>query len=211
LFLSDNGMNMGHHGICGKGNGTYPQNMYDTSVKVPCIVSRPGHVPAGRLCGDLYSQYDILPTLLDYAGVANPEAARLPGAGFAALLRGEEAPAREHVVVFDEYGPVRMIRNRTCKYVHRYPDGPHEFYDLAGDPDEERNRIDDPSLRQTIAAMRAELEQWFERYADPGLDGKGLPVTGWGQNDRPGCPQKGNVPFAQGVQEWWRPGREPTR
>ncbi|MEM7034304.1 MAG: sulfatase-like hydrolase/transferase, partial [Chloroflexota bacterium] len=33
-FTSDNGMNMGHHGIYGKGNGTNPQNMFDTSVKV---------------------------------------------------------------------------------------------------------------------------------------------------------------------------------
>ena len=31
VFTSDNGSNMGHHGIFGKGNGTYPQNMYDTS------------------------------------------------------------------------------------------------------------------------------------------------------------------------------------
>ena len=35
VFNSDNGMNMGHHGIWGKGNGTYPPNMFDTSVKVP--------------------------------------------------------------------------------------------------------------------------------------------------------------------------------
>ena len=35
FFLSDNGYNIGHHGICGKGNGTSPQNMYDESVKVP--------------------------------------------------------------------------------------------------------------------------------------------------------------------------------
>ena len=30
LFTGDNGMNMGHHGIWGKGNGTFPQNMYRT-------------------------------------------------------------------------------------------------------------------------------------------------------------------------------------
>lgn len=37
IFTSDNGMNMGHHGIFGKGNGTSPLNMYDTSVKVPLL------------------------------------------------------------------------------------------------------------------------------------------------------------------------------
>lgn len=45
VFSSDNGMNMGHHGIWGKGNRTYPPNMYNTATKVPTIISRPGHVP----------------------------------------------------------------------------------------------------------------------------------------------------------------------
>ena len=39
IFSSDNGMNMGHHGIWGKGNGTFPMNMYDTSAKVPFLIS----------------------------------------------------------------------------------------------------------------------------------------------------------------------------
>ncbi|MDF2725410.1 MAG: sulfatase, partial [Paenibacillus sp.] len=42
VFMSDNGMNMGQHGIWGKGNGTLPLNMFDTSVKVPAIFSHPG-------------------------------------------------------------------------------------------------------------------------------------------------------------------------
>ena len=49
IFGSDNGMNMGHHGVWGKGNGTFPFNMYDTSVKVPFIISWPGVLPAGRV------------------------------------------------------------------------------------------------------------------------------------------------------------------
>lgn len=38
IFTSDNGMNMGHHGIWGKGNGTYPPNMYESSIRVPFII-----------------------------------------------------------------------------------------------------------------------------------------------------------------------------
>ena len=45
VFTSDNGSNMGHHGIFGKGNGTNPQNMYDTSVKVPGLFRFPGRIP----------------------------------------------------------------------------------------------------------------------------------------------------------------------
>jgi len=42
--------------------------MFDTSVKVPAIFSRPGHISEGVVNADLLSQYDIMPTLLDYLG-----------------------------------------------------------------------------------------------------------------------------------------------
>ena len=35
IFTSDNGYSVGHHGIMGKGNGTFPLNMFEESVKVP--------------------------------------------------------------------------------------------------------------------------------------------------------------------------------
>lgn len=44
MFTSDNGMNLGQHGIWGKGSRTYPQNMYDSSVKVPFLASWKGHI-----------------------------------------------------------------------------------------------------------------------------------------------------------------------
>ena len=44
IFAADNGMSMGQHGIWGKGNGTFPMNMYDTAVKVPFLVTWPGHI-----------------------------------------------------------------------------------------------------------------------------------------------------------------------
>ena len=55
------------------------------------------------------------------------------------------------MIVFDEYGPVRMIRSRDWKYIHRYPYGPHEFYDLTNDPDEAHNLIDSPDHQARIA------------------------------------------------------------
>jgi len=181
LFLSDNGMNMGHHGVFGKGNGTFPLNMYDTSVKIPALLSRPGHVPEGVVCDAMLSQYDWMPTLLDYLGMDSPEAERLPGASFAPLLRGEPFEQPESIVVFDEYGPVRMIRTREWKYVHRYAYGPHELYHLVNDPDETENLVDDPARRPIVEEMKARLDGWFVRYADPRLDGTKEAVTGKGQ------------------------------
>lgn len=196
FFTSDNGMNMGHHGIYGKGNGTFPQNMYDTSVKVPAIISRPGHVPQGVVNNDLLSHYDWMPTLLDYLGLKNPEANKLPGHSFAHLLRGESGQSREEIVIYDEYGPVRMIRDRRWKYVHRYPYGPHELYDLANDPDEERNLYGHQEYQGKVEEMKARLEEWFVRYADPRFDGVREPVTGRGQLGLAGLAGKGENNFA---------------
>ena len=185
FFTSDNGMNMGHHGVWGKGNGTFPLNMYDTSVKVPGIISHPARIPAGSRLGAMVSHYDFLPTLLDYLGLDNPIEEPLPGGSFASLLTDPAgSAAREEVVVYDEYGPVRMIRTETWKYVHRYPYGPHELYDLEGDPEETANLVEDPGQAGRIRDLRSRLGDWFRRYVDPGRDGSREPVTGFGQIDR---------------------------
>jgi arylsulfatase A-like enzyme len=200
FFTSDNGMNLGHHGIYGKGNGTFPQNMYDTSVKVPALLSRPGHVPQGAVESGLYSHYDFMPTLLDYLGYDCPDAESLPGRSFAPLLRGEACPERERdgrraVVVYDEYGPVRMIRTSELKYVHRYPYGPHEFYDLVADPDETNNLVDAPARQAQVRELKAQLDAWFVRYVDPSRDGVREPVTGKGQLGLAGPAGKGEANF----------------
>ena len=199
VFSGDNGMNMGHHGIWGKGNGTFPLNMYDTSVKVPFILSYPGHIPQGVTDTHLLSHYDFLPTLLDYLAMPYQDPG-LPGKSFAALLRGEAYAGHEHLVVFDEYGPVRMVRTQDWKYVHRYPYGPHELYDLRNDPDERDNLITDPAQHGTIEALKGELEAWFLQYVDPRIDGVREAVTGKGQLDRAGVFAEGRQ--AYGVGGW---------
>ncbi|MFW5745423.1 MAG: sulfatase-like hydrolase/transferase [Spirochaetota bacterium] len=218
LFTSDNGMNMGHHGICGKGNGTWPINMYDTSVKVPFIAWQPGTVPAGRVETGLYSQYDVLPTILDWAGVGKLDDSSLPGSSLAPVLRGEVADGasaaaasqNDAVVVYapesaqSEYGPVRMIRTTRRKYVHRYPGGPHEYYDLENDPDETSNLFNDAAFHDEIAEMRSRLEAWFVDYVDPVMDGATKAVSGQGQLDLATLAQEGDVPFAQlWMKSWW--------
>jgi arylsulfatase A-like enzyme len=180
IFMSDNGMNCGHHGIWGKGNGTRPQNMYDTSVKVPCLIAQPGRI-APAVCGELLSAYDMFPTLLDYLGVMDAPARLRPGRSFRGLLDGTGAPPERDVVVYDEYGPVRMVRSRDWKYVHRYPDGPHELYDLANDPDERCNLVADARQQDRAAALRARLDAWFAEFVDPARDGARKRVSGCGQ------------------------------
>lgn len=183
LFSSDNGFNCGHHGFWGKGNGTLPLNLYDTSVKVPAIFSQPGRIPSGRILQDLLSAYDIAATLLDLAGLDPAGFEQGPGRSFADLLLGREVRDEQHpVVVFDEYGPARMIRTRDWKYVHRYPLGPHELYDLRNDPGERNNEVGNPTHTERIADLRRTMHSWFSRHAAAQLDGSFLPVSGGGQS-----------------------------
>lgn len=195
IFTSDNGFNCGHHGIWGKGNGTFPQNMYDSSVMVPAIMSQPGRIPGGRVCDALLSAYDLRPTLLEHLGLDGDER-DLPGRSFADVLAGSAVGARSPVVVYDEYGPVRMIRTWDWKYVHRYPHGPHELYDLAADPGERRNLVDSPEAASRRRELAGQLEGWFSRYVDPARDGSRMPVNGAGQAAPPSLEAFEAAPFA---------------
>jgi arylsulfatase A-like enzyme len=199
VFTSDNGMNMGHHGIYGKGNGTFPLNMFDTAVKVPTLISLPGCVPENQVCEDLLSHYDLMPTLLEYLGLENPESDTLPGRSFAPLLLGESLEDRGCIFVCDEYGPTRMIRNREWKYIHRYPYGPHELYDLVADPTEENNLVDSAEHRSCKEAMQANLDAWFVRYVDPARDVAHEAVYGRGQVGIVGPGATGKQRFADDV------------
>lgn len=188
IFTSDNGYNCGHHGIWGKGNGTFPMNMYDSSIRVPLILWHPGRIPEHTVVSDMYSAYDFAPTLLEYLEIPQEEDPTLPGRSFAGIFRGIPQAESETgmVVVFDEYGPVRMIRTPEDKYVCRYPYGPDEYYDLAADPEEEHNLIADPDRQERIHVLKQKMEAWFAKYVDPTRDGRGERVTGNGQLDMAG-------------------------
>ena len=183
IFTADNGMSMGHHGIWGKGNGTFPCNMYDTAVKVPFLLRCPVLVDQpGREISAMVSACDLFPTFAELVGGAYPEG--LPGVSFLPVLHGDLG--REDVIIVDEYGPVRMLRTREWKYVHRYPFGPHCLFDLVNDPDEAHNLADDPAQAQRITDMRLRLERFFLTYADPAMDGSREGATGSGQLCRAG-------------------------
>ncbi len=180
VFTSDNGFNCGHHGIWGKGNGTFPLNMYETSVTVPTVMSHPGVIPEGYVQPALVSAHDFMPTLLEYLELPLPDGLNLPGKSFLQALLGKEDTARESVVIYDEYGDTRMIRTADWKYIQRYPDGPNELYDLVNDAGERTNLVEDSAQATRISEMREQLEKWFEQYANPEKDGRGRGVSGGG-------------------------------
>lgn len=197
FFSSDNGFSCGRHGFWGKGNGTFPLNMYDTSVKVPAIISHPGSIAGGSVPDALLSHYDFMPTLLEYLGIEHPDACELPGVSFVPILKGEKTDVHENVVIYDEYGPVRMARTKDWKYIHRYPYGPHELYNLREDPDERENVIADEEFSTVRESLKGVLNEWFHRFVDPRIDGAREGVTGGGQIGLAGMFGRGKRAFAE--------------
>ncbi len=198
IFTSDNGMSMGHHGIWGKGNGTIPFNLFDTAVKVPFLISWKDHIPAGHVSEELVSAYDVFPTILELAGLSFPQSRPLPGKSFAGIVLGRKSDRGENAVVtFDEYGSARMIRTKEWKYIHRYPQGEAELYDLCADPGEEHNLYGLNAWEFKSEQLRKQMEQWFSVYENPEIDGRKEGVTGFGQLERAGFRGCGSRKYAQ--------------
>ncbi|MBI3209059.1 MAG: sulfatase-like hydrolase/transferase [Candidatus Solibacter usitatus] len=166
VFSADQGWNAGHHGVWGKGNGTWPFNMYEESIRVPLIWNHPGRIKPGQVLTQMVSSYDYFPTITDYAGVKTPADAKRPGRSYAGLLRGEKQEWDNRRLYF-EYSFVRGVRTETMKYIRRTKEWPSELYDLERDPGETANRVDDPQYRDVRAALDADLDQWFQRHGAP--------------------------------------------
>lgn len=185
IFTSDNGMNMGHHGIWGKGNGTYPQNMYDTSVKVPFIVSGKLLISKNVVNNNLYSQCDIYPTLLDIAGVKFvPKKTQIGKSMLPDIMGSEQSSKSDFIMVCSEYGSVRMIRTEKDKLVICYRDNfTSQYFNLVNDPDEKNNLIDDERFKERIKKLTELLETTFNKLSDQKIDARQYNNTGKGQND----------------------------
>mgnify|MGYP001220944185 CR=1 FL=1 len=166
--------------------------------KVPTLLSMPGRVPTGEVSSDLLSHYDLMPTILEFAGVSPSEKLEdRPGASFVSSMIGQSGRKLKPVVVHDEYGQTRMIRTDSKKYVHRYPSGPNELWDLDNDPEETINQIGNPAFDQDISELRSRMEEWFGLYTEPDRDGSRQNVKGKGQL---GLIDNSKEAFAQDVQ-----------
>ena len=168
IFTADHGETCGSHGgLTDKG-----YHHFEEIQRIPLIVAGPG-VSENAVREELISLADFMPTLCDLAGnPADPEFVH--GRSIAALMRGEAvADWREDVVVeFDglNHGActIRTLRHGHYKYglnlVHE-----DELYDLANNPHETRNLIDDPDHQEIAAELRRRLFDWMKQADDQSL------------------------------------------
>lgn len=170
MVLGDNGTArgtvtrfQGRDVVGGKGRTTVRGTL------VPAIVNWPGTVPAGAVCRDLVDSTDVMPTILEAAGVETPADAPLDGRSFLPLLQGEPGPVREWIYAW--YGPDGGETPRAefaFDTVHKlYADG--RFFDLVEDEDEQ-SPLAPESLPPRAAAAREKLAGVLASFAGPRPD-----------------------------------------
>ncbi len=170
IFTADQGLCGGHHGMWGMADHSRPLHTYDETCHVPLIFRHPARIPAGTSSDLMVSNYDLMPTLLNYLGCGDriPRRPERPGRDYSAILQGR--PVEWDNVIFYEFENTRMIRTPDWKYTRRFPNGPDELYDLRNDPGERRNLIDESEHADIRDRLAARMTAFFERYADPKYD-----------------------------------------
>jgi arylsulfatase A-like enzyme len=132
IYTTDHGECLGDWGRWSK------MSSLDASCRIPLIVRMPGRAEAGVQRTDFADHNDILPTVLDAAGVDYPADSEyeLPGGS---LLTPAAESGKDRSVQYSEYGSEGkrwvMWRDVRYKYVHWYQ-GFDELYDMQEDPQE---------------------------------------------------------------------------
>ena len=170
VFAGDNGWSGGQHGLWGMGDHTRPKSAFDCTMTVPLLWWQPGKVKPGA--SDLMvSHVDFFPSLMAHLGLhpALTAKQKQPGHDYSAALKGEGMPDWDNTLYY-EFEELRCIRTTTAKLVERNGKGPDELYDLAADPDEQRNLWATPASAGLRTGLDNRLRGFFTGIADPEFD-----------------------------------------
>lgn len=138
IVTADHGEALGERGLIDHNLGT----LYQNQVHVPLMVRYPGQTSPAR-SDALVSQIDIMPTVLDVAGIEAPPS--LPGRSLRSNNFGEPRTvfAEAQDGQWKVSNPIALGVRRAAfqgslKYI-LWSNGPPELYDLASNPDEQIN------------------------------------------------------------------------
>ena len=145
IFTSDNGPHeeggadpawFNHDGLL---RGT-KRSTHEGGIRVPFIVKGPG-VPAGAVNSHQLAFYDVMPTLLEYAGLdaksyslegSTPEN-RYDGISFCQTLKGNDAEQEKHDFLYWEFHETNMMALRMGDWKLVVKGGTPYLYDLSTD------------------------------------------------------------------------------
>ncbi len=183
-FVADHGDMLGDHFLFWKGIFHYPE-----CSNVPLFFNWKGHILGGRSIDGLMQQVDVMPTVLDLAGLTMPFGVQ--GKSMKSLLTADTADTGYDSVYVESSGsgqhhpeyigpneetlrgrrgnPSDVLTIRTFEWrLTAYMGKPYgELYDLKNDPHEFVNRWDDVSLKDRKGELMALLLERLNTTRDP--------------------------------------------
>jgi N-acetylglucosamine-6-sulfatase len=165
VVTSDHGFWYGEHGLSNE-----RRLAYEEALRIPMMIRYPAKITAGSRPGETVLSLDIAPTMLEFAGATVPE--NLHGRSLLPVLDDTVSDWRSSFLieyysdtVFERIVTMgyKAVRTDQYKYI-QYVDleGMNELYDLAHDPYELKNVIDDERYAQALREMQAELARLLE-------------------------------------------------
>ncbi len=170
VYLSDHGHSeeertFGGGGYSGPYRG-YKFNLWEGGIRVPCIVSWPGHIPENEVRDQLATSMDWFPTMAKYCGVPMPKHT-IDGCDISAVIESADAKT-PHEVFNWQFNKHWVVREGNWKLVYKgpsteengvkIPQAEYFLSDLSKDVTETKNIADrHPDVVRRLTAIH---EKW---------------------------------------------------
>ena len=133
------------------------------------VVAYPGCSEPGSAVDDFVYLHELMPTILDAAGVDIPDG--LDGESFLPALLGNHSPnlRQDIYAVFHRHfthAEQRMLRTRTHQFTFNSADQ-GELYDLVADPYQLNNVYAQPAYDGVRRDLMARMERYMVDLGDP--------------------------------------------
>ena len=175
LFVSDHGELLGDHHLFRKSRA------YQGSSRVPFLVSGGGFRPEkpGSVKTDVVELRDVMPTVLEAAGVQIPDSVEGISLWNTALKESGTPEVREYLHGEHTLGEAssHWIITRDEKYIWYSQTGEEQYFRIAEDPDELHNLIGSETAKERVEALRGLLIQELQDREE-GFVREGRLVTG---------------------------------
>jgi arylsulfatase A-like enzyme len=166
VFTSDHGDGAAAHKWSAK------LSLYEESATVPLLISWPENIRKGLIDDThLVSQIDVVPTLVDYAGINTNST--FTGKSMRPILENQSNPWREYIVTqLADFKPNksrkgRMVRSADYKYnVYTHGERNEQLFLISEDPGETKNLINEPSYQAVVKKHRDYLKHWAKETGD---------------------------------------------
>ncbi len=204
MFVSDHGDMLGERRMIQK------RVFYQFAARVPWIISYPQRFNGGTIVKEPVSLVDVMPTLLDFAGVDQDKIVPVDGKSVLSLIEGERDPER---AVFAEHHTEGitttsfMVRQGVFKYMHTTGHEPRLF-NLAEDPKEWNNLAGQPEYAGVQSTMHDLLlanfdPEQIEADIEISMARRGLVKEAMRKT---GLPKWDYQPFFDATKQYWREG-----